>query len=617
MHSLKGGGKKMYISALKIHNFRSIKDIEISCNRMVSLLGPNNHGKSNILAALEFALTTAAKPSSEDFFALRDENDNELWVEIAFRDLTEQELTTFNRYALSDGTVRIRKTAKLNGSSLEISYNGWREQPKEAWLQADNASALTTKEKLSSTPLKDLITSSGRITKGQIEEAQAEYIASHRDELSFELSLESGPLLGQRNVAGGVLPEFFLIPAVRDLTDEIKLKANTTFGRLMNRAVREMAQRDKRFADAQNLLENVVRALNERVGETSNELAKLEIGIEKELTTWGVRVAIEVTPPEIEKLFELGTSVQLDDGVRTSADRKGHGLQRALMFALLRAWSDALRSDRGALQEAEVVARKQSDTVIFALEEPELFLHPQAQRRLATSLRAIAETPQHQVLLCTHSTHFVDLSHYREVAIITKQESKVGSCCRQCTIDLFAGDDVAERKKRFSMAHWINPDRSEMFFARRVIFVEGETEKVAFPFIAEKIGVFDPDVSIIDCGSKHSLPLYLAIANAFQIPYLVIHDEDPLPDPIPNNWDEDKVKSAKHTFEQNTKIRDIVKKALGEQIIIQPDFERAFGVPKSQGDKKGKALAALEYFQNKKAQEIAQPLRGIVQQIYG
>ena len=90
---------------------------------------------------------------------------------------------------------------------------------------------------------------------------------------------------------------------------------------------------------------------------------------------------------------------------------------------------------------------------------------------------------------------------------------------------------TAERKKRFQMAQWINPDRAEMFFAQRVVFVEGETEPVLIPFLADKLGRLDPEVSVIDCGSKHNLPLYVAIAEAFRIPHVVIHDEAPLPDP--------------------------------------------------------------------------------------
>ncbi|MDY6908917.1 MAG: ATP-dependent endonuclease [Thermodesulfobacteriota bacterium] len=75
--------------------------------------------------------------------------------------------------------------------------------------------------------------------------------------------------------------------------------------------------------------------------------------------------------------------------------------------------------------------------------------------------------------------------------------------------------------------------------------MEGETEKVILPFLAEKIGVFNADISVIDCGSKHNLPLYIAVAEAFEIPYLVIHDEDPLPDPMPKDWAEEK-KREKH-----------------------------------------------------------------------
>jgi CRISPR-associated exonuclease Cas4 len=197
-------------------------------------------------------------------------------------------------------------------------------------------------------------------------------------------------------------------------------------------------------------------------------------------------VNIEVTPPELERLFELGTGIHLNDGVNTSADRKGHGLQRAMMFAFLRVWAKVLRSDRQMDSEAHVTQRKQSDSVIFAMEEPELFLHPHAQRKLSASLREIAETAEHQVFVCTHSTHFVNVERYKEIAIITKENPQEGSRARQCTDELFAGDNLAERKKRFHMAQWINPDRGEMFFATRVVFVEGETEKVIFPFFGRK-----------------------------------------------------------------------------------------------------------------------------------
>tara|TARA_B100001939_G_scaffold338664_1_gene344528 strand:+ start:14613 stop:16475 length:1863 start_codon:yes stop_codon:yes gene_type:complete len=601
----------MRITKLEICNYRSINKISIECSPLLTLLGPNNHGKSNVLSALEFGLTTSAKPVDQDFFAHREVGDDELWVEMTFSELTDQEKNTFKRYVLSDDTICIRKTARLSNGSVDVSYNGWVEEPTEKWLRAANSGDYTSRERVNATPLGDLVPESGRITKAHIEEAQSAYIEQNHADLTFSRNLETGPLLGQKNVGGGVLPEFFLIPAVRDLTEEIRIKTTTTFGRLMNRAVREMAERDERFIQARAQLETVISSLNQRDEdeETPNELAVLEKGIEKELSAWGVKVNIEVTPPEIEKLFELGTDIHLDDGVRTTADRKGHGLQRAMMFALLRSWAAALRLERQAREGEEVTARRQSDSVIFAMEEPELFLHPHAQRRLSASLREISETAEHQVFLCTHSTHFVDLEHYKEVVIISKDDPARGSEVRQCTEELFEGEGLDEKKKQFHMAQWINPDRGEMFFARRVVFVEGETEKVIIPYLAEKLGKFDPDVSIIDCGSKHNLPLYVTIAKAFALPYVVVHDEDPLRSC-------DKTTSKRRTFDLNETIAQMVEEPLGGVVVMAPDFERASGVSRSQGGRKGKALTALDHFDDMPVADIPEAVTTLVEACY-
>jgi len=266
--------------------------------------------------------------------------------------------------------------------------------------------------------------------------------------------------------------------------------------------------------------------------------------------------------------------------------------------------------------EEELAPRKQSESVIFAMEEPELFLHPHAQRRLAASLRDIAESPEHQVFLCTHSTHFVDLANYKEIAIVSKEEPKDGSTVRQCTDEIFPEENLQERKKRFQMAEWINPDRAEMFFARKVIFVEGETERVLLPYLAERMGIFDSDVSIVDCGSKFNLPLYIAIAKAFQIPYLVVHDEDPLPDPIPESWGKDKKKAKERTFALNGEIEGLVETPLGAIEMLAPDLEQAGGIPKTQGKRKGKALAALDYFAEKDVQDTPDRLLALVRSAY-
>lgn len=199
---------------------------------------------------------------------------------------------------------------------------------------------------------------------------------------------------------------------------------------------------------------------------------------------------------------------------------------------------------------------------------------------------------------------------------LSKEDPVAGSRLRQCTAELFAGEGLAERKKQFQMAQWINPDRAEMFFARRVVFVEGETERVLLPYLAERLGVLDTDVSVIDCGSKFNLPLYIGIAKAFQLSYLVIHDEDPLPDPIPSDWDEDKRKAKRRTFELNAQIAALLEAPLGAVEMFSPDLEQASGVSKGQGRRAGKPIAALEHFDGLETDAIPERLKQFVQSAF-
>ena len=179
----------MRISNLTIENYRSIKMLSLKCNALITLIGPNNHGKSNILSALDFALSTSAKPTEHDFFIHREPGANDLWVEMEFSDLTEQKGTTLKRYVLGDDTVCIRKTARIEGGTIEISYNGWAEQPQEEWLRSENAGNYTARENVNETPLKELVPPSGRLTRVLIEDAQQKYVTEHRSELNFSRSL--------------------------------------------------------------------------------------------------------------------------------------------------------------------------------------------------------------------------------------------------------------------------------------------------------------------------------------------------------------------------------------------------------------------------------------------
>ena len=63
-----------------------------------------------------------------------------------------------------------------------------------------------------------------------------------------------------------------------------------------------------------------------------------------------------------------------------------------------------------------------SQSTYFILEEPELYLHPQAQRSLFDSLQELSA--ENQVLLCTHSSSFINIDNYnlKEIEHLLKVE---------------------------------------------------------------------------------------------------------------------------------------------------------------------------------------------------
>ncbi len=583
---------------------------------MLVVLGQNNHGKSNVLRAVEYLLTSSVKGIPEDLFSHRQDHDLELWVEAVLSNLTEAERTTFQKYVGADGSIRIRKRTQFPADGKPItSYHGWLEEAEDEFLKGSAVGDLTTREAINETPLGALVPPTGRITQAHVKDAQARYIADHRDDLRFNYTMETSPLLGQNTVAAGVLPDFYLVPAVRDLSTESKTTSSALFGKLLGHAIEQMALRDERFQRIRTDLAALVRAFNGDAKEARPaQMTELERSIEDELREWGCRISIEVAPPELEKLFELGTDIKLDDGLKTSAAAKGHGLQRAVLFGLVKAWARIVRTQRN--NGGDAGARQASNSVVFAIEEPELFLHPHAQRTLSAALRTLSTDAEHQVLLCSHSTHFVDLDHYRDIAIIRKGISADGSQVRQCLRELFEGEEIEDRKKRFHMASWVNPDRAEMLFAKRTVFVEGETEKSLFPYLAQRLACFSPDVSIIDCGSKHNLPLYIEIAKAFDLDYIVVHDEDPVPDPIPEGWNPDKVREKRHTFGLNSTIAGSLAGSNGRAVVIRPDFEGFTGISNGQASRKGKALAALDYFDARLTENIAADVSALIRSFY-
>lgn len=557
----------MVIKNVHIKNWRSIREIELDYEKVMIFIGQNNHGKSNLLSALLFFFGEI-KYDELDF----NQKSDELFVEVTFSNLDDFDKNQFKKYLTSENEIRVRKTANKSG---QFSYNGYIQNPNEDWLKEENVSNYLKRETASQLPLYNLIPADGRITKEIFVNAINQYVEQNHTAITFSYELETTNFLGLKNVAKGIFGSVFYIPSVKSASEELNLKSSTLFNQLYSSVIQKMSETNQDYKEAKNKIVTMVNSLN-KIDENGNantarppELNLFEQRLERELLSWNTKIDVEITPPNFDDVFKVGTSVWVNDGIKTDISRKGHGLQRALIFALIKTWANIIREEREnatTTPEEERPIRQTSNSAYFIFEEPELYLHPQAQRELFSSL-VLLSASDNQILLCTHSSSFIDMNMYKSICIVKKENDVAGTTIFQCKTDLFSD---ADDKKNFNLVHWFNPDRSELFFSKKVVLVEGPTDKTVIPFLAKQLNIFRYDYTLIECGSKDAFVPYIELLNKFRLPYIVIYDKDHQADKNP-----DAIASADKS---SKRIEDAIDINYGSTIILENDIEEEIGI---------------------------------------
>lgn len=231
-----------------------------------------------------------------------------------------------------------------------------------------------------------------------------------------------------------------------------------------------------------------------------------------------------------------------------------------------------------ALMLLEQVSERAGDDLILLIDEPELHLHPQLQLKLSDHL---CKSPA-QTVVTTHSPLFVDLGNWKSISRMTwkqqypKQE-KLAEKLGPKTIAEHLNDIP---KYGYHQTAFTSND-SDIFFARKVLLVEGPVEKYGLPKLAMVLGVHFDQTSIISCDGKEKIPHYATICHAFAIPAFVLFDLD----------------GKSETETENERILA----ACGEfpVQIFKSSFEHLLGVGGDVKHKASKALKKIDEMQTK------------------
>jgi hypothetical protein len=191
--------------------------------------------------------------------------------------------------------------------------------------------------------------------------------------------------------------------------------------------------------------------------------------------------------------------------------------------------------------------------LLLLIEEPELYLRPQAQRYLYRLLRELSMRGN-QIIYSTHSPAFLNVARLDELVFVERLPSTGTRALQPKRVS--ANED-------FRVMTEFDAARSELFLARAVVLVEGLTEKLVLPFVFSALG-YDPDreaISIIECGGKPNIPLFARICKATGIPFIIVHDSDRRP--------------SGRLVASERALNALIARAAdkGRVIVLDPDFE--------------------------------------------
>lgn len=423
----------MKVVQLKIENFRGIKSADLHFDGHALLVGPNNVGKSTICEALDLVLG----PDRLNKFPHVEEFDfyNGKYVE-----------PKADAHA-DTKPIPIRIEVTLIELSAEVlnRCNGhmefWHAAEKRLLGQGEAALAIPP----IAVPCLRL-------------ETVAQY-DPEEDEFTAETVYRHSP----NNTDGG--------------KDTVRREIKRLFGFLYLRALRTGSR--ALSLERGSLLDVLLRLQKVRTGlweEAIKRLRALDIekdaaelqpvltSIEERLTKLYVS---QLTREHLRKTMAFFLAMR-DDQEEVPFQQAGTGTLNTLVLALL-----------------SFIAELKPDSVIFAMEEPEIAVQPHTQRRIADYLLEHTK----QAFVTSHSPYVIERFTAENTFLLTRSGN--GSINSMCVAD-------ATGLKENDYKRYARRGLSECMLGKGVIIVEGTTEFHALPVLARCIEAQDSSLNPLD-----------------------------------------------------------------------------------------------------------------------
>lgn len=456
-----------HISELKVEGFKSIADATFPLSHYTPMVGYNNAGKTNVLKALAWIIKKSSLPV-EDFHRAN----QPVSVEAEISGVTGEVLDAIGGVhrgriepMVVDGKIRIRRVQETPGQRAA--------------------------------------------------------------DIRFEvLKLEGGREEWIPNPAGidpaiaALFPDPIFIGAMENAAEDVaKFGTGTTIGKLLKEIMAPIVERHT--PAVARALELVGRQLAANSPEKDVTLTDLDTRIQGELGKLfpGVSAKTHVPVPEFSDFMKSATLRIFEDGFEHADGRDassfGHGAQRSIQIALIKCLADVKREAGG----------NAGRTTLLLIDEPELYLHPQAVEVVRVALSRLAKDG-YQVIVTTHSANMISRADAPN-ALLVRRGAIEGTRCYPRLKDVVqhAIDGAAHQSEvLFGLSN-----STKILFSERVVITEGKTERTILPAVFDRVFGLTPSedkLGFVDVGGVNNIIDTMKVLAAMGLPCKAIVDLD-------------------------------------------------------------------------------------------
>jgi putative ATP-dependent endonuclease of the OLD family len=532
----------MYISRIDINNYRLLKNTSINCEKDLSLIiGKNNCGKTSLLSALNKCIGSKAAIGNFEYFDFSISFQNKLYNVINGTDtFSENELTgiQIDIYIEYDEKDNLSNISNL---LLDLDPNNKTVILRFLYSLKENISILKddfakyNKERNVLEPKETYIKFMCKRHKQYFEFKKYSVLYDCKTNI---INNKIFKFLDNKDIDISKLIALNYVGAKRNVSNstetELSTLASNYYEKSKNPDVNSTASQqfenavDKTDGDFNNIYTNIFKPLTDKISKFG--------GIKKNETTLKVISQIQAM-----NLLKDNTTVVYDDQTNFLPENY-NGLGFLNLFSIIMNIEIKLSDFRKDTKKDELPA----DINILFIEEPEAHTHPQMQYIFIKNIKDLLRDGKKiagndksinlQTIMTTHSSHIVAESNFDDIKYFIKNND--GDGFNTISKNLKDLETLYQKEKGVDNNHfkflkqYLTLNRSEVFFAEKIILIEGDTERILLPAMIKKLDqennyetpLLSQNISIIEVGNYSEI--YAEFIQFIDTKTLIITDID-------------------------------------------------------------------------------------------